>query len=95
MAKSKLLSSLRAEIRRRNYSYRTEQAYENWVKRYVHFNDLQHPADLSEEHIVQYLSYLANERNVAASTQNQALCAIIFLYEQVMHIPLNPNYSRR
>ncbi len=88
MSKSKLLSALRAEIRRRNYSYRTEQAYENWVKRYVRFHDLRHPKKLTEADVVEYLSYLANSRNVAPSTQNQALCAIIFLYEQVMKQPL-------
>lgn len=85
MAESKLLAQLRDEIRRLNYSYRTEKAYESWVKRYVRFHDLQHPRNLSEK---QYLSYLANRRNVAASTQNQALCAIIFLYEKILDMHL-------
>lgn len=88
MGESKLLAQMRAEIHRLNYSYRTEQAYKNWIKRYVKFHDLQHPRNLSEKHIIKYLSYLANERNVAASTQNQALCAILFLYEHVLNIPL-------
>ena len=88
MGKPKLLTQMRAQIRRLNYSYRTEKAYQNWTKRYIRFHDLQHPRDLSERHVIKYLSYLANERNVAASTQNQALCAILFLYEQVLNEPL-------
>lgn len=88
MSKSKLLSDLRTEIRRRGYSYRTEQAYSNWIIRYVKFHNLTHPNLLNEEDIVSYLNYLANERNVASSTQNQALCAIIFLYKHVLKIQL-------
>lgn len=88
MAKSKLLNNIRQEIRRRNYSYRTEQAYTQWVVRFVKFHGLKHPSKLSEEHVVSYLNYLASERNVAASTQNQALCALLFLYEHVLEDPL-------
>lgn len=88
MAKSELLNNLRQEIRRRNYSYRTEQAYSQWVVRYVKFHGLKHPSKLSEEHVVTYLNYLASERNVAASTQNQALCALLFLYEHILNDPL-------
>jgi site-specific recombinase XerD len=96
MAKSKLLSSVQSEIRRRNYSYRTQKAYLNWIKRYVHFHDLKHPNDLGEQHVNKYLSYFANERNVAASTQNQALCAIVFLYKHVIQKPLGDfsNFDR-
>ncbi|MEX0721330.1 MAG: integron integrase [Balneolaceae bacterium] len=89
MPKSKLLSQLITEIRRRGYSYRTEQAYSNWVVRYVKFHNLTHPKDLDEAHLVQYLNHLATERNVASSTQNQALCAIIFLYKHVLDIQLD------
>jgi len=88
MAKSKLLSDLRAEIRRKNYSYRTEQAYVGWVKRYIKFHHLRHPRKLSEQHLYEYLTWLANEQNVAASTQNQALCAVLFLYNHVLQQPL-------
>jgi len=83
-----LLSDLRAEIRRKNYSFRTEQAYVGGIKRYVTFHHLQHPEKLSEQHLSDYLAWLANEKNVAASTQNQALCAVLFLYNYVLHKPL-------
>lgn len=88
MAKSKLLAAVRAEIRRKNYSYRTEQAYVGWIKRYIRFHDFQHPQKLSEVHLIKYLTWLANKRNVAASTQNQAFCAILFLYEHVLKLPV-------
>lgn len=96
MAKSSLLGKMRTEIRRRNYSYRTEQAYSNWVVRFVKFHDLQHPQDLAETEVVEYLNFLADERNVAASTQNQALCALLFLYEHVLNDPLDElrNFKR-
>lgn len=85
---SKLLTTLRNEIRRRNYSYRTEQAYTNWTKRFVKFCKLKHPLDVDEQEVVNFLNYLVNEKNVAASTQNQALCALVFLYKQVLQKPL-------
>lgn len=85
---SKLLTSLRNEIRRRDYSYRTEQAYTNWTKRYVKFCKLKHPLEVDEKEVVNFLNYLVNEKNVAASTQNQALCALVFLYKQVLQKPL-------
>jgi len=96
MSKSTLLGRMRTEIRRRNYSYRTEQAYTRWVIRYVKFFNLQHPSGLREEEVVQYLNYLAEDRNVAASTQNQALCALLFFYEQVLGNPLEElkNFKR-
>lgn len=88
MGKSKLLSALRTEIRRLGYSYRTEQSYTNWVKRFAWFHDLKHPKKMGETEVVDFLNYLATERNVAASTQNQALCAIIFLYKYILNEPL-------
>lgn len=96
MAKSKLLAAVRAEIRRKNYSYRTEQAYVGWIKRYIRFHNLQHPKKLSEGHLIDYLTWLSNKRNVAASTQNQAFCAILFLYEHVLHQPMKSldNFDR-
>lgn len=87
MAKKKLLKKVREEIRRRNYSYRTEKAYVRWIIRFVKFNKLTHPKNLDEEQVVDFLNWLANKRNVAASTQNQALCAIIFLYDHVLNQP--------
>lgn len=89
MAKSQLLTQVRTEIRRRNYSYRTEQAYTGWIIRFVKFHELCHPEEMAEDEVVDYLNYLAQERNVAASTQNQALCAILFLYNNVLERPLS------
>lgn len=88
MAKSKLLDSVRKEIRRRNYSYRTEQAYVGWIIRFIRFSGTKHPADIGEDEITAYLNYLANDREVAASTQNQALCALVFLYDHILNIPM-------
>ena len=88
MAESNLLKQIREEIRRRNYSYRTEKAYTRWVVRFIKYNQLTHPAQMAEKEVTNFLNWLANDRNVAASTQNQALCAIIFLYEHVLDIPL-------
>ncbi|PAU92943.1 integrase [Aliifodinibius salipaludis] len=88
MSKSKLLTKVREEIRRRNYSYRTEKAYLRWIVRFVKFQGLTHPLKMEKEEIVEFLNWLANERDVAASTQNQALCAIVFLYKQVLDKPL-------
>lgn len=88
MSKPSLLARLRTAIRRKNYSYRTEQAYSNWVLRFVKFHKLRHPSKMAEKEVAQFLDYLAKERNIAGSTQNQALCAILFLYEHVLDQPL-------
>lgn len=88
MKKKKLLTRLKEEIRRRNYSYRTEVTYAQWIVRYVRFHGLKHPAELDETHIVAFLNDLANRKNVAASTQNQALSAIIFLYKHILKNPI-------
>lgn len=78
MAEQKLLDQVRTEIRRRNYSYKTEKAYTRWIVQLVKFHKLRHPKQLDEDDIVDFLNWLAVHRNVAASTQNQALCAIVF-----------------
>lgn len=88
MAQSALLSKIRTEIRRRNYSYRTEKAYTKWVIRFAKFHNLTHPLKMGEKEVVEYLNYLAEKRNVAASTQNQALCALLFMYDHVLDRPL-------
>jgi integron integrase len=82
--KPRLLEQVRNCIRRKHYSIRTEQAYLDWIKRYIYFHNMQHPKDLDERHITEFLNYLAVERKVASSTQNQALCALVFLYRQVL-----------
>jgi len=85
---SRLLDDLRAAVRTRHYSYRTEQAYASWVKRYVRFHGLRHPRELGADDVRAFLSHLAVEREVAASTQNQALAALLFLYREVLGVPM-------
>lgn len=80
----KLIDQLRNEIRYRHYSIRTEKAYIDWVKRFIHFHDRQHPNTMGEKEIKQFLNWIATKGNVAASTQNQALCSILFLYKNVL-----------
>lgn len=84
----RLLDQVRDAIRVRHYSLRTEEAYVQWIKRYIFFHDKRHPKDLKERHVAAFLTHLATERNVAASTQNQALCAIVFLYRNVLQMEL-------
>jgi len=84
----KLLDQLRLTIRRRHYSYRTEKTYVNWTRRFIRFHGLRHPRDLGAENIKGYLNHLANERRVSASTQSQALAALLFLYKHVLGIDL-------
>jgi site-specific recombinase XerD len=84
----RLLDQVRARIRVLHYSIRTEQAYLDWIKRYIRFFDKRHPSALSAEHVERFLSHLAVERNVAASTQNQAKSALLFLYKEVLQVEL-------
>jgi integron integrase len=84
MSQPKLLHRVRDAIRLKHYSRRTEEAYVAWVRRYVVFHALQHPAELGDRHVRAFLSHLAAEENVAASTQNQALSALLFLYREVL-----------
>ncbi|MDP3608324.1 MAG: integron integrase [Methylophilus sp.] len=80
----KLLDQVRDKIRLKHYSIRTEQAYTDWIKRYIfHFNK-RHPKDLGANEVEQFLTYLAVEGKVAASTQNQAKSALLFLYKEVL-----------
>lgn len=81
----KLLDQVRHVIRKKHYSIRTEQAYTDWIKKFILFHGKKHPKDMGETEISQYISFLAVKKNVAASTQNQALNAIVFLYKQVLN----------
>jgi integron integrase len=83
-----LLTDVRAAIRVRHYSRRTEQAYVGWIRRYVRFHGMRHPRDLGQAEVAAFLSDLAVKRHVAASTQNQALAALLFLYGNVLCQPL-------
>jgi len=78
--KPRLLDRVRAAVRARHYSRRTEKAYVAWIRRYLLFHDKRHPADIGAPEVTRFLSSLAVDGNVAASTQNQALSALLFLY---------------
>src|SRR5262245_59402611 len=82
--KPKLLDQVREAIRMRHYSIRTEEAYVGWIKRYILFHGKRHPLEMGEEEITRFLSALAVHGRVSASTQNQALCALVFLYRHVL-----------
>jgi integron integrase len=75
---------VRQALRLRHYSPRTEQAYVHWIKRYVFFHKLRHPSDMGPDEISSFLSHLAQNEHVSASTQNQALCALLFMYQRVL-----------
>lgn len=86
--KKKLLDIVRESLRTLHYSLRTEEAYVTWIRQFILFHQKKHPATLNESHVRAFLVYLSTVRNVAASTQNQALCALLFLYRQVLRMPL-------
>lgn len=85
---SKLLEQVRHSIRLKHYSLRTEEAYIFWIKKYIRFHNLRHPSEMREAEVQQFLTHLAVAQTVAASTQNQALAAILFLYRNVLGIEL-------
>jgi site-specific recombinase XerD len=76
------------QLRLRHYSERTARTYIRWVVRYVRFHGTRHPSELSQEDVVEFLSALAIRKGVSASTQNQAMAAISFLYREVLATPL-------
>jgi len=86
--KPRLLDQVRETIRIKHYSRHTEDAYVGWIKRFIFFHGTRHPAELGAEEVRQFVSHLALERHVAASTQNQAFNALIFLYHDVLQIQL-------
>ncbi len=81
---SRLLDQVRAAIRTRHYSPRTEESYVAWIRRYIEFHQRRHPAVMGAAEVGAFLSHLAVSRQVSASTQNQALSAILFLYREVL-----------
>ena len=85
----KLLDQVRDLIRIKHYSPRTEKTYVQWMRRYILFHNKRHPVEMGQVEIEAYLSYLAQVRRVAASTQNQALNAILFLYREVLNIDMD------
>jgi integron integrase len=85
----KLLDRVRWHLRVKHYSIRTEQAYVDWIRRYILFHHKRHPNDMAEREISEFLTHLAVEKNVSASTQNQAFAALLFLYQQVLERKLD------
>ena len=98
----KLLDQVSEALRTKHYAYRTEQTYVDWIKRYILFHKKRHPKDMGANEIREFIAYLATERKVATSTQNQALSAILFLYRTVLEkeiiLPpglINPSRPKR
>jgi len=86
--KGRLLDEVRRRLRVKHYSLRTEQAYVGWIRRFILANDKRHPRDMGAAEVEAFLTSLAVEGDVAASTQNQALSALLFLYREVLGVQL-------
>ena len=84
----KLLDQMRDVMRVKHYSFRTEQTYCDWVERFIRFHGMRHPRDLGEPEVAAFLTHLARDGHVAASTQNQALSALLFLYKHVLNVEI-------
>ena len=85
----KLLDVFRDTLRVKHYSARTEDTYVGWVRNFILFHNKRHPREMGTEEIGQFLTHLASEQDVSASTQNQAFSAVLFLYRHVLHIELD------
>ncbi|MFA9374442.1 MAG: phage integrase N-terminal SAM-like domain-containing protein [Poseidonibacter sp.] len=86
--KKKLLDVVRDKIRFKHYSISTERTYVHWIKHYIFFHKKKHPIEMGKVQIEEFLTYLAVEKNIAPTTQNQAFSAILFLYKEVLGIDL-------
>lgn len=84
----RLLDAVRAQVRYRHYSLRTEEVYVRWVRSFVRFHEMRHPVELAQPEIEAFLGWLATERNVSPSTHRQALSALLFLYQKVLNTPV-------
>ncbi len=84
----KLMDQVSDALRTKHYSYRTEQTYKDWIKRYILYHHKRHPKDMAETEIRAFITHLTSDRKVAASTSNQALSAILFLYRTVLQIDI-------
>ena len=82
--KPKLLDQVRINLRTNHYSPKTENSYIGWMKRFILFNNKQHPEKMGAEEIKQFINYLAVEKHVSSSTQNQAFQGILYLYKNVL-----------
>ncbi|WNZ25421.1 site-specific integrase [Leptolyngbya sp. NK1-12] len=85
----KLLDQLRDAIRLKPYAYRTEETYVQWIRRYILFHNKRHPKEMGNAEIEAFLTHLAVEGQVSASTQNQALSALLFLYREVLNLEMS------
>ncbi len=85
---SKLLDDVRNVMRVRHYSYETEKTYIYWIRQYIFFHKITHPKEMGAAEVQAFLTYLAVEKTVSASTQNQALHALLFLYKEILMIDL-------
>lgn len=92
---SKLLDTVRDSMRLKRYSSSTIESYTNWILRFILYHNKRHPREMGKAEISAFLSYLAKEKRVAGSTQNQALQAILYLYKQVLQIEIgNIDFAR-
>jgi integron integrase len=89
MTKPRLIDQVRNVLRLHHYSVRTEEAYIQWIKRFIFFHNKRHPNEMGEKEIRNYLTHLAVDKHVSASTQNLALSAILFLYKRVLELDLD------
>ena len=87
-ARPRLLDRVSDHLRKLHYSCRTEQQYLFWIRRFILFHGKRHPSDMAAREVEDFLTHLAVDRKVSASTQNQALAAILFLYQKVMQVEL-------
>lgn len=86
-----MLDRVRDRIRIKHYSYRTEETYVQWIRRFILFHNKRHPNEMGGNEVNDFLTHLAVNENVAASAQNQALSAILFLYREVLELELGLN----
>ena len=91
----RLMDRVKEVLRFHHYAYSTEKAYATWILQYIRFNNKQHPEKMGKAEVERFLSHLAINRNVAVSTQNQALNALVFLYDQVLDQPIEGNIRAR
>jgi hypothetical protein len=87
--KKKLLDIVRDKIRFKHYSLSTEKTYVFWIKHYIFFHNKKHPIDMAKKEIEKFLTYLATDKKVSPTTQNQAFSAILFLYKEVLGIDMS------
>ncbi len=90
-----LLDQVRYVLRKKHYKKSTEETYVNWIRRFIRFHKMRHPKEMGVREVEQFLTYLAVQRLVSASTQNQALNALVFLYKQVLGIELQGINAQR